>query len=125
MAELRGLMGKTDERSEMRRMEIARWVGEHRTPEVEKMWNDFVQDGLDGISVAVADLRAQLADGYGLIPMSYVADRYFGKSPSWLAQRINGYEVRGKVYSLTAEQKAIFNEAMQDLSRFFGSIHIS
>ena len=34
LAELKELMGKEDEKSEVRRMEIAQWVKEHRCP----MW---------------------------------------------------------------------------------------
>ena len=125
LAELKGLMGKKDERYEARRIEIAQWVKEHRTPEVEAAWNAFMSEGLSELETVVSNIRRQLNDHYDLIPMSYVASHYFGKSPAWLAQRINGYEVRGKVYTLNSEQKATFNEAMQDLSRFFGSIHIS
>ena len=81
--------------------------------------------GLSEIGRAVENIRHQIDNNYDIIPMSYVARHYFGKSQSWLAQSINGYEVRGKVYTLNEAQKAIFNAAMQDLSKQFGSIHIS
>lgn len=125
LAELKGLMGKEDEKSEARRNEIALWVREHRSPEVEAAWNRFMDKGLSEIGRAVENIRHQIDNNYDIIPMSYVARHYFGKSQSWLAQRINGYEVRGKVYTLNEAQKAIFNAAMQDLSKQFGSIHIS
>lgn len=125
LAELKGLMGKEDEKSEARRNEIALWVREHRNPEVEAAWNRFMDEGLSEIGRAVENIRHQIDNNYDIIPMSYVARHYFGKSQSWLAQRINGYEVRGKVYTLNEAQKAIFNAAMQDLSKQFGSIHIS
>lgn len=125
LAELKGLMGKEDEKSEVRRNEIALWVREHRNPEVEAAWDRFMDEGLSEIGRAVENIRHQIDHNYDIIPMSYVARHYFGKSQSWLAQRINGYEVRGKVYTLNEAQKAIFNAAMQDLSKQFGSIHIS
>ena len=125
LAELKGLMGKEDEKSEARRNEIALWVREHRSPEVEAAWNRFMDKGLSEIGRAVENIRHQIDNNYDIIPMSYVARHYFGKSQSWLAQRINGYGVRGKVYTLNEAQKAIFNAAMQDLSKQFGSIHIS
>lgn len=125
LAELKGLMGKEDEKSEARRNEIALWVREHRNPEVEAAWDRFMDEGLSEIGRAVENIRHQIDHNYDIIPMSYVARHYFGKSQSWLAQRINGYEVRGKVYTLNEAQKAIFNAAMQDLSKQFGSIHIS
>ena len=125
LAELKELMGKEDEKSEVRRMEIAQWVKERRCPEVEAAWNKFMDEGLAAIETSVGIIRKQIENGYEIIPMSYVARHYFGKSQSWLAQRINGYEVRGKVYTLNEEQKATFNAAMQDLARQFGSIRIS
>ena len=125
LVELKGLMGKEDEKSEARRNEIALWVREHRSPEVEAAWDRFMDEGLSEIGRAVENIRHQIDHNYDIIPMSYVARHYFGKSQSWLAQRINGYEVRGKVYTLNEAQKAIFNAAMQDLSKQFGSIHIS
>lgn len=125
LAELKGLMGKEDEKSEARRMEIAQWVKEHRCPEVETAWNQFMDDGLAEIETSMGNIRNQIENDYDIIPMSYVARHYFGKSQSWLAQRINGYEVRGKVYTLNEEQKTTFNAAMQDLARQFGSIRIS
>lgn len=125
LKELKELMGKEDKRSEARRDEIALWVKEHRCPEVEEAWNRFMDDGLAELETATENLRSQIENEYDVIPMSYVARHYFGKSQSWLAQRINGYEVRGRVYTLNEEQKATFNAAMQDLSRQFGSIHIS
>lgn len=124
LQELKGLMGREDAASEARRNEIARWVKEHRSPEIEEAWYGFIDEGLAEIEISVDNIRSQIENNYDIIPISYIAKHYFGKSHSWLLQRINGNKVRGRIYTLNEKQKAIFNAAMQDLSKQFGSIHI-
>lgn len=71
------------------------------------------------------NLRAQIAgETYHLLPLSYIAEHYFGKSAAWLSQRLNGTLVRGRSYTLNEEQKKIFNDAMLDISLRIGSIHL-
>ena len=57
--------------------------------------------------------------------MSYIAKHYFGKSASWLYQRINGNKVDGRVYTLNAEQKATFNRALQEIAKRISSFSIA
>lgn len=119
-------MQKDDEQSEARRNEIAQWLKENRTPEVEEAFRSFMDEGLAEIEVEVEDIRRQISDeDYRILPLAYIAKNYFGKSHAWLSQRINGTKVRGKVYTLNEEQKEIFNAAMKDLARKFGSFHIA
>ncbi len=119
-------MDKSDAQSEARRNEIADWLKEHRTPETEEAFRQFMERGLARIKAEAENLRQQIADeDYKLLPLSYIAKRYFGKSHAWLSQRINGTKVRGKVYTLNQEQKEVFNGAMQDLSRFYGSFRLA
>lgn len=126
LTELKGLMGKTDQQSEKRRDEIAQWVKEHNTPEIEKQWCKFIEDGLAEIKSDTEVLRRQIEDeDYRLLPLSYIAKHYFGKSQAWLSQRINGSPVRGKVYTLNAEQKQIFNNALKDIGKKIGSFQIT
>ena len=71
-------------------------------------------------------LRAQMDDkAYKLIPWSYIAKEYFGKSVAWLTQRINGYPVRGKVYTLNEEQKATLNRALSEIGSYIGSYRVA
>lgn len=56
---------------------------------------------------------------------SYIARQYFGKSAAWLQQRIYGYKVRGKVYTLSKKDIETFNFALQDISKKIGSLSIS
>ena len=124
--ELRTLMDKDDAVSRERRDGIARWFKEHHTPERAEMLRQFLEDGVSGIAAEVEDIRRQIADeDYRLLPISYIARKYFGKSHAWLSQRINGTKVRGRCYTLNTDQKKIFNQAMQDLSDFYGSFRLT
>lgn len=117
LKELKELMTKDDAQSASRREEIALWLKENKSPEVEAAFHDFMDDGLAEIQTEIDDIRRQISDeDYKLLPLSYISKHYFGKSHAWLSQRINGTKVRGQVYTLNEEQKAIFNAAMQDLS---------
>lgn len=126
IAELRRLVGRTDENSKKRVDEIALWFKEHSDEESQRLFDEFMEEGISEMQVELEDIRHQIDDeAYRLLPISYIAKKYFGKSQSWLSQRINGTKVRGRVYTLTEEQKRIFNNAMQDLSEFFGSFRIA
>lgn len=65
----------------------------------------------------VNHLRQQLGSLPEMINLSCIARRYFGKSRTWLYQRINGNKVNGKtVYFTRAELKKL-EEAMHDISK--------
>ena len=121
--ELKGLMTRFDEKSEARRTEIGHWFREHKTPENEKLMQDFLENGFSEIGQELESIRQQIkAEDYQLLPISYIAEYYFGKSKAWLYQRISGIPVRGKVYTLNTAQRGIFNMAMRDISKRIGSI---
>ena len=123
--EMGTLMGKTDVRSEQRRQEIALWFKDNSTPENDALFDDFLTKGVGQVAEDLESIRHQLeADEYKLLPLSYIATHYFGKSKAWLYQRVNGLKVRGHRYTLNEEQRAIFNDAVQDISRRIGSISI-
>lgn len=69
-------------------------------------------------------IRVQLKKSIELLPMSYIAKQYFGKSASWLYQRINGNKVRGKVYTLSENEISIFNKALNDIARQISALSI-
>ena len=60
-------------------------------------------------------LREQLGPLAEALNMSYIARTYFGKSRSWLSQRLNGSVVNGKRASMTDEEKATLTSALQDI----------
>ena len=123
--EMETLMGKTDAFSEQRRQEIALWFKDNNTPENDALFDAFITKGVGQVAEELESIRHQLeADEYKLLPLSYIATHYFGKSKAWLYQRVNGLKVRGRRYTLNEEQRATFNAAVQDISRRIGSISI-
>ena len=123
--ELGKLMGKTDAKSEQRRNEIALWFKDNSTPENEALFDAFVNNGVGQIANELESIRHKIeTEEYKLLPLSYIATHYFGKSRAWLYQRINEMKVRGHRYTLNEEQRATFNAAVQDISNRIGSICI-
>lgn len=91
---------------------------------------DFLTHGYKDISSEAEELnkyvtlKQQIAPYTEIIPLGYIAKKYFGKSTAWLSQRINGSKVRGKVYTLSKKDLETFNYALQDISKQLGSISI-
>lgn len=48
--------------------------------------------------------------------LAYIAEHYFGRSRSWLSQRINGNIVNGKPCGFTEDELVIFRSALRDMS---------
>lgn len=71
------------------------------------------------------EVRKRLEEVLPFISISKFAEVYFGKSASWLHQRINGNVVHGKPCRFTDEEVDIFNRALQDISKKIGSLNIS
>lgn len=71
------------------------------------------------------EVRKRLEEVLPFISVSKFAEVYFGKSASWLHQRINGNVVHGKPCRFTDEEIDIFNRALQDVSKKIGSLNIS
>lgn len=126
LKEYASLAGNEDAASETRKNEILEWLKAHESDEVRATAKEFVNEQFDKIEHDCAVLRSKISDeDYKILPISYIARTYFGKSASWLSQRINGTLVRGKVYTLNAEQKRIFNDALRDISSRIGSLHLA
>ena len=119
------LLGDTSAKSVARKKEIMAWLKEHGTQETKDKAEALIMRNLKRIDKEVATIRQQLGGAYDVLPISYIAKHYFGKSVSWIHQRVNGYSVRGKVYTLNEEQKKIFNDACQDIARKIGSFRLT
>ena len=130
LEELKSVTGKTDVQSEVRKKELTQWIADHKEGH-EKEIDAFMEIWLadmetENEEIKQVALREQISDkAYKLIPWSYIAKNYFGKSVSWLTQRVNGYPVRGKVYTLTDEQKDTLNRALSEIGTFIGSYRIA
>jgi hypothetical protein len=53
----------------------------------------------------------------GLINVSKLAKKYFNKSQSWLAQKINGYTVCNKECSFSAEEYTQLTTSLRDIAK--------
>ena len=84
---------------------------------------DSIADNVENISNRLT-IREQMDEIIDLIPVSYIAKNYFGKSRAWLYQRINGYRVRGHVYTLNEKEIEIFNRALKDIGNKIGSLSV-
>lgn len=71
------------------------------------------------------EVRKRLEEILPFISVSKFAEVYFGKSASWLHQRINGNVVHGKPCRFTDEEIDIFNRGLQDIAKKIGSLNIS
>mgnify|MGYP000219501281 FL=1 len=126
LAEYRSLMGLDDAASVARKEEIAELLKKSATAETQEQAKEFVKDNLARIDSDMAVLRHKIdSESYGLLPLSYIAKRYFGKSAAWLSQRLNGTPVRGHVYTLNDEQKSTFNNALQEIGDRIASLRLA
>lgn len=72
----------------------------------------------DGMMKAeMDDVRQRLGDFPQVLNMSYIAKHYFGKSRTWLYQRINGDIVNGKPVFFTIAERRLLQEALHDLGK--------
>ena len=55
----------------------------------------------------------------------YIARHYFGKSAAWLQQRLYGYKVRGRVYTLSTDDRRKFDAALRDIAEQIRSFSIA
>ena len=61
-------------------------------------------------------MRKILSETLPFISVSEFAKTYFGKSASWLHQRINGNEVHGKTATFTPDELHQLADALNDVA---------
>lgn len=122
---LKRSMGSEDPEAKKRVDEILAALEANDSPEVQQRLRAFLDGELNKVKEDVEILRNQIAGDYEILPLAYIAKNYFNKSRNWLYQRLNGYKVRGKVYTLSDSEKEIFNTAVKDLAQRIGAIHLS
>ncbi len=128
--EFKSLAGQEDAASEARKQELTAWLADNKSgheQEIEQLMDGWLGEmEADVEDIKHEALRQQISDeAYKLIPWSYIAKHYFGKSLSWLTQRVNGYTVRGHVYTLNAEQKQTLNRALSEVGTLIGSYRVA
>ena len=68
------------------------------------------------------DIKKELEEVLPLLSMSGIAKKYFGRSASWLHQRVNGNEVHGKPASFTGEELRRLADSLGDIGRQLSDI---
>lgn len=93
-----------------------------KTPEEAQMIADIMLECIDediketDSLIREARLRKILGKVYEAVSWSYIAKTYFGKSRSWLNQRLNNFMVNGKEAQFTSEELNQLQKALMDLS---------
>lgn len=129
--EMKPLMGTDNmsEREQLTRLEeelAARTLTDEERSSVQAWY----AEGMAGIKNDINKMRErmkirdQLKESIDILPLSYIARAYFGKSASWLYQRVNGNKVRGKVYTLNADETATFNRALKEIGDRISSLSV-
>ena len=92
---------------------------------------DELEIGVDqfneGMKKALAEgdemiIRAKMGEMAKALSLSYIAQKYFGKSRAWLMQKVNGNTVNGKAAAFTESERQQFREALQDLSKRISAV---
>jgi hypothetical protein len=67
-------------------------------------------------------IREKIGELGKAISFAYIAKHYFGKSQSWLTQRLNGSRVNGKEARFNKSEVLQLEEAIHDLGRKLSSL---
>lgn len=93
-----------------------------KTPEEVQMLADImlecVNEDIEKTDDLIHEVRLRrvLSKVYDAVSWSYIAKAYFGKSRSWLNQRLNSFIVNGKEAQFTPEELKQLQKALLDLS---------
>lgn len=88
---------------------------------------DEIERQMDAFEEEVDRLTAkeQLGELYDILPLAYIAEKYFKRSRGWLYQRLNGYVVNGKACTFSEEERETFNFAMREVGERIGSMQLA
>ena len=67
-------------------------------------------------------IRSAMGELGSAISFAYIAKHYFGKSQSWLTQRLNGSKVIGKIARFNKSELIQLQNAIHDLGRKLSAI---
>lgn len=85
---------------------------------------DAVEEDLKDMNVRAEEIRVRekMEVILPMISVSYLAKHYFGKSSSWLYQRINGNKVHGKPAKFTTQELDKLKHALKEISQNIAGI---
>ena len=95
-------------------------MSDDQKAEFRKMCKDAVKriydDVMDDKATRMTEqLRMQLKALAPALSLGFIAKTYFGKSSTWLYQRLNGNVVNGKIAHFTCDEIKTFKSALADL----------
>lgn len=102
----------------------------YTSAEDKKIIDAFIRDGLKDLSNEIEEftkeiaIRAKLAELSKIVPLSYIAKNYFGKSRYWINQKATGQIVNGKMAKFTPDEIKTLNFALSDIIKKIGSLTI-
>ncbi len=115
--------------------EVDEIISEHNQIEMsdteKQQYSDNVIADLENVLKAldgdIEELRAsrireKMGDLDQAVSFAYIAKNYFGKSYSWLIQRLNGSKVNGKEAHFNKEEVLQLQAALNDLGKKLSSI---
>ena len=115
--------------------EVDEIINEHNKTEMsdteKQQYSDNVIADLENVLKALdndieelraAHIREKMGDLDQAVSFAYIAKNYFGKSYSWLIQRLNGSKVNGKEAHFNKEEVLQLQSALNDLGRKLSSI---
>lgn len=126
LEELKKLYGSTEAEDRLRMEQLEKELATiPMTEEEQEYARKWWLQGTEEVRSEMQELRQRIdEDAYKLLPVSYIANKYFNKSAAWLYQRINGTPVRGKIYTLNEEDRKTFNRAVQEIAQKIGSVSV-
>ena len=106
-------------------------IADDLTPDERNEILRLYDNGLKNLEERVKNLHArvcvkdQLEEITEIISLKYIAKKYFGKTSSWLYNKMNGAIVNGKPVHFTTDEIHTLNGALQDISKRIGSISVT
>ncbi|MFR5684722.1 DUF5053 domain-containing protein [Butyricimonas paravirosa] len=94
------------------------------TAEKFERFTDAVAGDLKDMNALAEEIRVRekMEAILPMISVSYLAKHYFGKSSSWLYQRINGNKVHGKPAKFTAQELEKLRYALREIGQNIAGI---
>ena len=93
--------------------------GSNVAADIEKILK-VVDEDLEALKAE--KIRSAMGELGNAISFAYIAKHYFGKSQSWLTQRLNGSKVNGKTARFNKSELIQFQNAIHDLGRKLSAI---
>lgn len=103
--------------------------------ELHKLYTEHPEDAKDFLDSTAIEFEAaahsiaakkELAKVLKVVPASYIAKEYFGKSGAWFSQRLNSHVINNDCRAyFTHEELLKIQDAIQDIGRKLADFHFS